>query len=251
MADVRVQICLKIVANTESRRGNALTKQRIFIIDDESALLKAVVKSLENDGFIALMDLSPIRALQRIKADPPDLVVLDICMDEMNGLDVCRDLKNDPRTNDLPIIMASVKSEEADIVLGLEMGADDYIRKPLLGRELASRIKAVLRRKSPLLASQEIKAGPLRIDHRAYKAFIDGKELSLTPKQFEVLAFLVRNEGRVLTRGTISSNVWGVDLSGTSRAVDNAVDQVRRKLGPYRVWIKGLKGVGYRFETEA
>jgi DNA-binding response OmpR family regulator len=225
-------------------------EKRIFIVDDEIAMSKIATKFLERDHYAVKNDTNPVQALQKIKADPPDLVLLDICMPGMNGLDFCRKMKEDPKTAHVPIIFLSVKSEESDVVVGLELGAEDYIRKPLRGPEFLARVKAALRRHESPLPRQQLELGPFQVDLGTYKASLAGENLELTPKQLELLAFFIRNPGRVLTRTTISMNVWGADLTGSSRAIDSAVDQLRRQLGRYRNCIEGLRGVGYRFEVD-
>lgn len=225
--------------------------KRVFIVDDEPGLIKIAKAYLETDKFVVASDTDPVSALRKIRQDPPDLVLLDICMDEMSGLEVCREIKADPKISHVPIVMVSVKADEPDVVVGLEMGADDYIRKPLKQHELLARVRAVLRRKGgPDSSAQIIKSGPFQLDYNAYKASANGEPLQLTPKQFELLGLFLRNEGRVLTRGFISERIWGADLSASSRNVDNTVDKLRKQVGAYRDCFKNLKGVGYRFEFE-
>jgi two-component system alkaline phosphatase synthesis response regulator PhoP len=170
-------------------------------------------------------------------------------MGETNGLDVCRGLKADPKTSALPIVLVTFKSEEMDIVLGLEMGADDYITKPVRRSEFLARVRAALRRNRPSDQVQTIECGPLRVNLSTYTAWLEEKKIDLTPKQFELLAFFIKMEGKVLTRRVISEAIWGADLSSTSRGIDSAVDQLRRKLGSFRHCVKSLKGVGYRLEV--
>lgn len=222
--------------------------KRIFIVDDEPGMIEVALKHLERDHLQATFETNPIVALQKIKADPPDLLLLDICMPQMTGLELCRALKSEPRTAHVPIIFLSIKADEADIVVGLEMGAEDYIRKPLRGPEFLARVKAALRRQSQSNLVQDLRLGPFRVDYTAYRAWLDEELLDLTPKQFELLVLFLRNDGRVLTRTAISNGVWGADLSGSSRAIDSAVDQLRKKLGRHRDCIEGLRGLGYRFE---
>lgn len=221
---------------------------RIFIVDDDPEIALMARKTLETDAYVVSHDANPVSALRAIKSSPPDLVLLDINMKEMNGLDVCRELKSDPRTSGIPIVMISVMAEEADVVAGLEIGAEDYIAKPLRRRELLARVRAVLRRRrserSPIL-----ECGPFRVDFGAYRCWADGQALALTPKEFELLGLFIRKEGRVLTRGMIGEAIWGADLAKSSRTVDTHVDQLRRKLGLRRGWIQSLKGIGYRFEV--
>ena len=225
-------------------------KRRIFVLDDEEAMIEIAREILQEGPYIVESETSPLAGLEKIKQTTPDLVLLDISMDKMDGLEVCRQLKTDPKTKSIPIVFISVKAKETDVVVGLEMGADDYISKPVRESELLARIKAVLRRTKADEVINVSECGPFKVDHSAYKAWLDGKPLDLNPKQFELLSLFVNNEGKVLTRGTISEKIWGADISGTSRTLNSTVDQLRKNLGPYREWIKNLKGVGYRFEVE-
>jgi DNA-binding response OmpR family regulator len=225
-------------------------KTRIFIIDDDPDMIEIATQMLKEGGYVVLSDTNPERGLKKVKENPPDLVLLDISMDEMDGLDVCRELKADPQTRGIPIIFVTVKSKESDVVSGLELGAEDYIRKPLSGPELLARIRVVLRRKKPEQGSHIIEEGPLKVDVESYKAWLHGVLLDLTPKQFELLALFMKYEGKVLTRNRISEALWGADLSGQARSMNTTVDQVKQKLGKYRMWVKSLRGVGYRFEID-
>ena len=227
-----------------------MARQRIFIVDDEPGMILIARILLEGEGFAVYSETNPARALEKIKGDPPDLLLSDIAMPELNGLDLCRAVKSIPRLSGIPVIFMSVRREESDVVAGLELGADDYVQKPIRERELLARVRAVLRRKGMEGRPREIVLGPFRLDFEAYKAWIDSELVSLTPKQFELLGLLVQNEGRVLTRSSISQGVWGTDFTKLSRTIDSTVDQVRRKLGPYRSAIRSLKGVGYRFEWD-
>jgi len=225
-------------------------KKRIFILDDEPDMVKIATDLLESEGYIVQSDTNPLNALKKIPQNPPDLLLLDIRMPEKDGFQVCRELKKDPKTKHIPIIMISVKADETDIVVGLELGAEDYITKPYHRHELLARVKNVLRRLDPESVIQKIQAGPFTVDYDSYTAFANKKQLPLTPKEFELLGFLLRREGRVVTRATISENVWGIELTGSTRTIDVHVDQVRKKLGKYGAYIKSLKGVGYRFEID-
>jgi len=210
-------------------------------------MIQVAQNALEKSGFFVSSETNPVSALKKIRDNPPDLILLDINMEEMNGLDVCREIKRDPKISHIPIIMVSIMTEEADVVVGLELGAEDYIRKPIQRRELLARVKTVLRRRGPEPPPQQLEQGPFRIDFGSYKAWLDGKQLNLTPKEFELLGLFLRKEGLVLTRGTIAESIWGADFTKTSRTVDTHVDQLRRKLGSHRDLIQTLRGVGYRF----
>ncbi len=223
--------------------------QRIFIVDDEPDMVRIAADLLEEEGYHVTASTHPEEAIKKIRTNPPDLILLDIRMPDKDGLEVCRELKSDPQTNSVPIIMISVKAEEADVVLGLELGAEDYIPKPYRRRELLARVKTALRRADPNQKVERLQVGPFTLDFGSYQAFINKKELSLTPKEFELLSFFLKREGRVLTRAMISESVWGVEYTGSTRTIDVHVDMLRRKLGKWGDAIVGLKGVGYRFEV--
>jgi len=223
--------------------------KRVFILDDEPAMVEIATKILEEGRYVINSSTNPTEGLKQIRNLLPDLVLLDVSMDEMDGLEVCKALKSDVKTRHIPIIFVSVKGEVEDVVVGLEIGADDYLRKPLKGPELLARIKTVLRRTGPVQETNRVQTGPLTVDYESYKAWLDGEPMQLTPKQFELLGLFIQNAGKVLTRSTMMEKVWGADFKGFSRTVDTTVDQIRRKLGTHRGWIQTLKGVGYRFEV--
>jgi len=222
--------------------------RRIFIVDDEPDLVKIATDLLQAEGYHVASATHPDEGLKKIKANPPDLILLDIRLPDKDGFQVCKELKSDPKTKAIPIIMISVKAEETDVVVGLELGAEDYIAKPYRKRELLARVKAALRRSEPEQIDQKIQIGPFCVDFGRYKVLIDKKEVVLTPKEFELLAFFLKKEGRVLTRAMICESVWGFEFTGSTRTIDVHVDMVRKKLGKYSDYIVGLKGVGYRFE---
>jgi DNA-binding response OmpR family regulator len=203
---------------------------------------------LEDEGFNVDAAFSPTIGLKKVRENPPDLLLLDIRLPEMDGFQVCKEIKNDPRLLHIPIIMISIRSEESDVVVGLELGADDYISKPFRKQELIARVKAALRKRTAVTGPKTVKQGPLEVDFGSYVARLNGKTLDLTPKEFELLGFMVQNEGRFVTRAVISQSIWGADLSITSRTVDVHVQKLRKKLGPHGSWISSLRGVGYRFE---
>jgi two-component system alkaline phosphatase synthesis response regulator PhoP len=222
--------------------------RRIFIIDDEPDMVRIATDLLSMDGFVVNSANHPNEGIKQIRCNPPDLLLLDIRLPDKDGFQVCKELKSDPKTKFIPIIMISVKSDETDIVVGLEMGADDYISKPFRQKELLARVKTVLRRQEEEPEPPMIEFGPLKLDTKLYKATLNGRNMGLTLKEFELLSFLVRMEGRVLTRTRIYEAVWGVNFTGSSRTIDVHVDQVRKKLGKFSDWLTTLRGIGYRFE---
>jgi len=213
-------------------------------------MVKIATDLLEPEGYIVTSSNHPAEGLKKIRGGPPDLILLDVRLPDMDGYQVLKELKGDPRTKGVPVVMVSVKSDESDIVVGLEMGAEDYITKPFRRRELLARVKTVLRRIHAVPDPERLQVGDIVLDYGSYTATIGRKALTLTPKEFELLGFFLRMQGRILTRATISEAVWGIEFTGTSRTIDVHVDQLRRKLGKHGECIKGLKGVGYRFEME-
>ncbi|OVE76022.1 hypothetical protein BVX98_06650 [bacterium F11] len=220
----------------------------ILIIDDEPDLLNNTIHVLEGEGFQANGEMSGEKGLVAAKQTPPDLILLDIKLPGKDGFQVCRELKSDVQTKHIPIIMISCKSEEMDVVLGMELGAEDYIIKPYRARELLARVRAALRRGSKSETVPEVIKGPFQVDLSALKATANGQELPLTPKEVQLLGYFLQHEGKVLTRATISKQVWGLDISTSSRAIDVHVDRLRKKLSSFDIEISGLKGIGYRFD---
>lgn len=225
-------------------------KTKIFIIDDEADMVEILTDLLESEDYQVASETNPLAGLKKVSANPPDLLLLDIRMKQMNGLEVCRKVKSDPALKSVLIVMLSSKTDESDIVLGLEMGAEDYIRKPVQKGELLARVKTVLRRKEPLPGPGRFSVGPLQLDVPTFTATIDGKSLELRPKEFELLAELARRQGHVVTRSTLSEAVWGREHMPNSHTIESHMYELRRKLGAYAHWIEALKGIGYRFEPD-
>lgn len=225
-------------------------KKRLFVIDDEPDMVKIATDLLESDDYVVGSSLHPVEGLKKIRQNPPDLLLLDLRLPDIDGLSVLREIRKDPRTKGIPAIIVSVKADEADVVAGLEVGADDYITKPFRRRELLARVKNVLRRKNSAPEPERLEAGPIALDYASYSATLSKKALTLTPKEFELLGLFIRREGHLLTRAVISESVWGIEYLGSSRTIDVHVDQLRKKLGKCGDYIVGLKGVGYRFESD-
>jgi DNA-binding response OmpR family regulator len=224
--------------------------ERIFIIDDQPSVIRLASDLLDENGYSVESATNPIKGLEAIQRNPPDLILLDVRMPQMDGFEVCRKIKSDPKLAAIPVLILSARSNETDVAVGLEIGADDYIYKPVREKELIARVRTAFRRTRPPAPRTEWKAGPLALNLARYVATADGKELPLRGKEFELLAYFVKREGEMLTRETISKNVWGMDLPRTSRTIDFYVHQLRKKLGAYGSFIKNLKGVGYRFEVD-
>jgi len=220
------------------------------MIDDEPGMIEIATLLLEADGFVVNSDTHPLSGLKKIKAHPPDLILLDIALPDKDGFEVCKEIKSASKIGHIPVIMLSIKSEEANVVAGLKVGADDYITKPFRQQEMLARIHTALNRQDGGVPSRELKSGPFRIDYKSYSAWLGKSKLDLTPKEFELLAFFIKNSGCVLTRKTISESIWGIDFSSSSRNVDTHIDRLRKKLGRHGSKLKGLRGVGYRFEVD-
>ena len=218
----------------------------ILAVDDEVHILELISFNLKAAGYHVVTALTGEEALKRCEVERPSLVLLDIMLPGIDGLEVCRRLKGDRMTSNIPIIMLTARGDEVDKILGLELGADDYITKPFSVRELAARVKSLLRRVAPQQESepQTLRSGDIMIDITNYEAFKGGEKLSLTLKEFELLKVLVLSRGKVLTRDFLLDRIWGYEYYGETRTVD--VHIRHQKLGeePY---IETVRGVGYRF----
>ena len=220
----------------------------ILAVDDEVHILELISFNLKAAGYHVVTALTGEEALKRCEVEKPSLVLLDIMLPGIDGLEVCRRLKGDRTTSNIPIIMLTARGDEVDKILGLELGADDYITKPFSVGELAARVKSLLRRVAPQQESepQTLRAGDIMIDITNYEAFKGGEKLSLTLKEFELLKVLVLSRGKVLTRDFLLDRIWGYEYYGETRTVDVHIRHLRQKLGeePY---IETVRGVGYRF----
>ena len=226
---------------------------RVLIVEDEPDIRGLLAFHLEREGYQVFKSNNGADALRQVRARPPDLVLLDPMLPEMDGLEVCRRLRQDPATAPLPIVMLTAKGEEVDRVLGLELGADDYIVKPFSPREVVARIRAVLRRSRPPAGAAPIVTGKLLIDVARHSVHVDGVPVVLTPKEFDLLRALAEAGGRVLAREFLLDRVWGYATAGEleSRTVDVHVRRLRVKLGDEGRRIVTVKGVGYRLDPEA
>lgn len=226
---------------------------RVLIVEDEPDIRELVVHHLKREGYQVSAAASGEEALRQVQAAPPDLVLLDLMMPAMDGLEVCRRLRQDPATAMLPIVMLTAKGDEIDRVLGLEIGADDYVVKPFSPKELLARVRAVLRRSRPAGGAEPLKLGALMIDLGTHTASVGGETLALTPKEFDLLRALIEARGRVLSREFLLDRVWGYSRASEieSRTVDVHVRRLRVKLGPEGRRILTVKSVGYRLDTAA
>ena len=232
--------------------------KKILVVDDEQSIVTLLQYNLEQSGYSVITALDGEQGLQAAVDIRPDLVVLDLMLPKMDGLEVCKQLRQ--QKINIPILMLTAKDDEFDKVLGLELGADDYLTKPFSPREVVARIKAILRRSqlqsngSESSKDQEdglLKLGELKVFPDRYEAFFDEQQLELTPKEFELLLYLAKNKGRVLTRDQLLSAVWNYDFAGDSRIVDVHISHLREKIEKDTkkpLYIKTIRGLGYKLE---
>ncbi len=226
-----------------------MSEQKILVVDDEEDILELLRFNFSREGYQVSCAISGELALSLVESEIPDLIVLDLMLPGIGGLEVTRHLKNNPDARNIPIIILTAKGEEADIVTGLELGADDYVTKPFSPRILLARAKAVLRRKvkEPLKESSAFRIHDLVIDPGRRKVFVNGKPVQLTFTEFGIINYLARRPGLVFTRFQIVNAVRGEDYPVTDRSVDVQILGLRKKLGPARRYIETVRGVGYRF----
>lgn len=218
----------------------------ILLVEDEVEIRDLVKFNLEREGYRVSCASDGEEGLRQAFETRPDLIVLDIMLPERNGLEVLRELRNEPHTKDVPVLLLTARSTELDRLLGFEYGADDYISKPFSVRELLARVRAVLRRSGDGDAVTTLVHGLLRIDLEGHEVFVDEKKSVFTRREFDLLVFLVRHAGRVLPREELLRKVWGYDFVGESRTVDVHIRRVRVKLGKAGTLIETVPGVGYR-----
>ena len=239
-------------ASSKPKPATSAAAPQILVVDDEQDLLELLRYSLTKEGYTVQGVGSGEDALKATRAQPPDLIVLDWMLPAVDGLEVCRRLKNDPKTRDIPVIMLTAKGEEADMIAGLERGADDYIAKPFSPRVLAARVKALLRRKETAAqaeAETTIDVHDLSIHPGRHEVTLAGTRVDLTYTEFALLQFLARRPGWAFTRSQIVDAVKGEDYPVTERSVDVQVAGLRKKLGSFGSYIETVRGVGYRFRA--
>ncbi len=225
-----------------------MAKKKILVVDDEKDIGELIEYNLGKEGYQVVSAYNGEEALKFIKGDLPNLIILDLMLPGIDGLEVCRILKRDPRTSGIPIVMLTAKGEEADIVAGLELGADDYVTKPFKVRELLARVRAILRRLSSKEEEREIiKIGDLVTDLMKHEVTLKGKPLKLTSTEFNLLKCLASNPGRVFTRDQLLNKVWGEEIVVVDRTVDVHIRRLRQKLKTASSHIITIRGVGYKF----
>ncbi len=228
---------------------------KVLIVEDEPTLRETLRYNFQRQGHEVLAAADGIEALELARREQPDAVILDLMLPKLDGFDVCRALR---RESTVPILMLTARDEEVDKVVGLELGADDYLTKPFSVRELVARVRAMLRRvemlrsAGPSESGRALQAGDLRVNLDEHRVYLADRQLQLKPKEYDLLVFLMRQPGRVFTRDQLLSQVWGYDFAGDSRTVDVHVRWLRQKIeaDPSRpVLIETVRGVGYRFRT--
>jgi phosphate regulon transcriptional regulator PhoB len=231
--------------------------KKILVVEDEPDIRKLVHYNLAEERFIAVEAEDGEKALKLLRNEKFDLVILDLMLPGVSGIELCKLLRARPETARLPILMLTAKASEADRVVGLEMGADDYLTKPFSPRELVARVKAILRRSEMQAAAQTAEVyekGSLKINFATYEVSVRGKPARLTLKEFDLLRFLVQNPNRVLTRDQLLDRVWGGDVYVDPRTVDVHVRRLRKaieKNDRKPVWVLAVRGVGYKFDEKA
>lgn len=238
--------------SSRPKAGVEQAVQRILVVDDEEDLLELVRYNLSKEGYQVECVATGEDALKAARRQPPDLIVLDLMLPSVDGLEVCRRLKNDSKTRDVPIIMLTAKSEESDMIAGLERGADDYIAKPFSPRVLGARIKALLRRHETQRQAEletTIDVHELSIHPGRHEVTLAGQPIELTYTEFALLQFLAKRPGWAYTRSQIVDAVKGEDYPVTERSVDVQVAGLRKKLGEFGPYIETVRGVGYRFRS--
>lgn len=220
---------------------------KILIVEDEKDIADLIAFNLKQAGFACVLAKDSVVALEKIKTEKIEFILLDLMLPGMNGLDLCRQLKSSSKTKNIPVLILTAKGEEIDRVVGFELGADDYMVKPFSPRELLLRIKAILKRVSePENASTFYQHGLLRLDTEQHRVWIEGKELQLTATEFKLLQFFLKSNSRILTREILLDQVWGYDVAVTTRTIDTHVKRLREKMGKSGDCIETVRGVGYR-----
>ena len=221
----------------------------LLIVDDEQRIRELIRKYAVFEGYEVDEAADGMQAVEKCRARRYDLVIMDVMMPELDGFSACREIR---KTSQVPMLMLSARGEEYDRIHGFELGVDDYVVKPFSPKELMMRVGAILKRSaaSPAAASDQVTIGELVVDFTARRVTLSGQALDLSPKEYDLLFYMVRNRGIALTREKLISEVWGYDFFGDDRTLDTHIKLLRRQLGPYADWITTLRGVGYRFEKD-
>lgn len=231
----------------------SLAPKKVLIVEDEADIAQLVTLYLEKEGLQTLIAKTGIEAQQLVSSDRPDMIILDLMLPEMDGLEVCKKVRNKPETALLPIIMLTAKAEESDTIVGLELGADDYVAKPFSPKALVARVKALFRRleRTDDPKQSSFGFGPLLMDLSRHEVTVKGKEVALTAKEFGLLEHLLRHPGRVLTRDVLLNAIWGYDYYGTTRTVDVHIRRLKLKIPLLDEAIISVKSLGYKLSDQA
>ncbi|HAD82307.1 MAG: DNA-binding response regulator [Candidatus Edwardsbacteria bacterium RIFOXYD12_FULL_50_11] len=225
--------------------------KKIYIVEDEKDIADIVKHYLKNAGYGVEVFEDGEKALRRVRLSVPDLLLLDLMLPGMDGLEICRLLRSEPPTKKLPIIMLTAKGEETDKIVGLEMGADDYITKPFSPKELVARVKALFRRNQPdLEAVKNIQYGKLFLDIETHTVTVNNKEVTLTAKEFALLEYLLQRKGKLVSRDNILDAVWGMDYYGGNRTIDVHIRHLREKIPLLKASLVTVKSFGYKLKDE-
>ena len=221
---------------------------KLLVVDDEKLIRDVIKEYAVNEGFKIIEASNGEEAISKIDTNPDiDLIIMDIMMPKLDGYSACKEIF---KTKKYPVIMLSARKEEYDKLLGFDLGIDDYVTKPFSPKELMARIKAVLNRTNNNKVEDIYNYKDLEVNYKAHTVKINSKELKLTPKEYELLVYFIKNEGVALSREQLLSNIWGYDFYGDDRTVDTHIKMLRNNLGKYRNIIKTVRSVGYKFETE-
>ncbi|MBU3154693.1 response regulator transcription factor [Clostridium estertheticum] len=227
-----------------------MAEEKVLVVDDEEHIRELIKFNLEKNGYKVICADNGIDAVKLAKEQAPQLMLLDLMLPGMDGLDVCKEIRKDSNMSGMPIIMITAKGEEIDKIIGLELGADDYITKPFSVRELVARVKAILRRTTMKIVEKTFKIGNLVIDFGKHEVLKSEIRIDLTLKEFELLQILIKNKGRVMTRDFLLDKIWGYEYVGETRTVDVHIRHLRQKIeedDKNPVYIQTIRGIGYRF----
>lgn len=228
-----------------------MSKKRILVVEDERDMAELIALRLSSEGYAVERSYDGQDALSRIRANRPDLVLLDIFLPKMSGIQVLREVRQDPRVSQTPVILVTAKGDETDVIVGLQLGADDYIPKPFNSSLLLARMEAVLRRSVQSdLGKGSIHVGDLFVDQERYTVEVERNPVALTPTEFRLLLALAAARGRILTRNQLVDESIGPDAVVTDRTIDVHITALRRKLGAARTYLKTVRGIGYRLSAE-
>ena len=245
--------CTRAAPSLLDRHAGSATARgmpKILVVEDERDIQEIIAYNLQQAGYDVVIAARGDDAVRLSRQQRPDLVLLDLMLPGLSGKEVCQAIRRDPSTAATPVIMLTAKGEEVDRVVGLEVGADDYVTKPFSMRELMLRVQTILRRvagKDPVVGTRNVEFGCLRVDVEAHRAWVEGREVELTALEFKLLVTLHERKNRVQRRETLLSDVWGIRADVTTRTVDTHVKRLREKLGAAGAFVETVRGVGYRF----